>query len=301
MNNISEALESKLAALRMSSRAQAEGYEDRDHRRRFGNYERGRLRRAEPYFWTRQITDAVLVSSKSLPPDTKLSLNRYQDLQSGWFWFEHPVDCGGVAPFSALLWCVADVQDVEDNNQPKRTLVVSTYRTLQPGLPEVCDSAYLGDMSSLDKLFADDRRWDDPDIVAIHKQTVIGDETVRPSHLAGLFAFLLTALLWIDQTIVVAKDATADRATRRRLAREGLVHDPVVKVITLRRQSRDGAATDDGGHIEWSCQWIVRGHWRQQLYPSTGERRPLFILPYVKGPDDKPLKPPAATVFAVTR
>ena len=54
--NISEALESKLAALRLSLTAQADGYEDRDHRRRFGKYERRTLKHAEPYFWSRQIT-----------------------------------------------------------------------------------------------------------------------------------------------------------------------------------------------------------------------------------------------------
>jgi hypothetical protein len=299
--NISEALESKLAALRLSLTAQADGYEDRDHRRRFGKYERRTLKHAEPYFWSRQITDAVLASSKTLPRDTRLSLAGYQQLQSGWFWFERLVDCGGVEPFAGLLWCVADVQDAEDNNRPKRSLVVTTYHAGPRGLPQACDTAYLEDMVSLDRLFANDRRHDNPEVVAIHKEQTVGDEVRRPGELAGLFAFLLTSLLWIDQTIVVAKDATADRAVRRRLAREGLEHDPAVRVVTLRRQSREGAASGDGEHVEWSCQWIVRGHWRQQFYPGTGERRPLFILPYVKGPEDKPLKAPAATVFAVTR
>jgi hypothetical protein len=34
---------------------------------------------------------------------------------------------------------------------------------------------------------------------------------------------------------------------------------------------------------------VVRGHWRNQWYPSLNARRPLWIAPYLKGPDDAPL------------
>jgi len=33
-------------------------------------------------------------------------------------------------------------------------------------------------------------------------------------------------------------------------------------------------------------RWVVRGHWRQQPYPSTGEVRPVFIKPHESGAPD---------------
>lgn len=299
--NISDALESKLAAIRLSLSAQADGYEDKAHRRRFGKYERWTLQRADSFFWSRQITDAVLASSKTLPSDTRLSLATYEHNQCGWFWFESHVDCGDCAPFVGLLWSVTDVEDAEDNNKLKRSIVITTYTRGPMGQPQACDTAYIADLSSLDRLRDDDVRYDNPITGKIINELEVADEIRRPRELAGVFSFVLASLLWIDQTIVVARDAVANRALRRRLDKEMVLYNHALKVVVLRRQSSDHDSHSDPKHVEWSCQWIVRGHWRQQFYPGTGERRPLFILPYVKGPEDKPLKAPAPTVFAVVR
>ena len=54
--------------------------------------------------------------------------------------------------------------------------------------------------------------------------------------------------------------------------------------------------------MDWSCRWLVRGHWRQQpCGAGHAERRPTWILPHLKGPERKPLKAPGAMVFAVVR
>jgi hypothetical protein len=33
----------------------------------------------------------------------------------------------------------------------------------------------------------------------------------------------------------------------------------------------------------------VRGHWRNQWYPSMQAHRPKYIPEHIKGPEDKPL------------
>lgn len=76
-----------------------------------------------------------------------------------------------------------------------------------------------------------------------------------------------------------------DRPTRRRLAREGREAAPV-RVISIRGASASGGGD---GSREYVHRWIVRGHWRRQWYPSIGQNRPIWITPYVKGPDDAPL------------
>ncbi|GAI71048.1 unnamed protein product [marine sediment metagenome] len=68
-------------------------------------------------------------------------------------------------------------------------------------------------------------------------------------------------------------------------------------MIVLRKAVYKG-----GGHrdVEWACQWIVGGHWRNQWYPSKHEYRPKYIASYIKGPEDKPLRNPGR-LFAVVR
>ena len=76
---------------------------------------------------------------------------------------------------------------------------------------------------------------------------------------------------------------------------------PSVSTIVLRREQRQGDRPGEGSEVDWSCRWLVRGHWRSQWYPSEGKHKPAFVHPYVKGPDDKPLKPPRDSIYLVRR
>jgi hypothetical protein len=40
---------------------------------------------------------------------------------------------------------------------------------------------------------------------------------------------------------------------------------------------------------------------RRQYYPASKAHKPQYIAPYVKGPRDKPLKPPVSQLFVVKR
>lgn len=118
--------------------------------------------------------------------------------------------------------------------------------------------------------------------------------------IAGVFASVLALM---DQRIATTTTQRADRATRRRLERQGWRRDPLIKVIELRRrvaaQRRDGQVDP----VDWSCRWLVGAHWHKFWVGSGDDRRlePRFVLPYVKGPEGKPLKEPSAKVFAVVR
>jgi hypothetical protein len=113
---------------------------------------------------------------------------------------------------------------------------------------------------------------------------------------------IAAALAFLEQRILVGNPLPAARPTRKRVERAGWEHVPLVRVVTLRRPStRAGAEHEASEPVEWSCQWVVRGHWRQQWCPKAQVHQPRWILPYVKGPPEKPLKPPRATVFAVVR
>jgi hypothetical protein len=60
-------------------------------------------------------------------------------------------------------------------------------------------------------------------------------------------------------------------------------------VVQLRKtEYKSGEKSDDGRFIDWSHRWVVGGHWRWQPYKDNTKKR-IWIAPYVKGPDDKPL------------
>jgi hypothetical protein len=122
------------------------------------------------------------------------------------------------------------------------------------------------------------------------EQTRTGQRIWR--YIAAVFAL-------VEQRILVATPEGIGRAALRRLKKAKARQPPAILVVRLRRA--EGSHAEPGEPREWSCRWIVRGHWRQQYYPSSGEYRPIFILPHIKGPDDKPLRAPAERVFAVVR
>ena len=51
--------------------------------------------------------------------------------------------------------------------------------------------------------------------------------------------------------------------------------------------------------VDWRFRWVVSGHWRKQAVKDG--HRLTYINPYMKGPADRPLKLPTATVYDVNR
>lgn len=62
-----------------------------------------------------------------------------------------------------------------------------------------------------------------------------------------------------------------------------------VTVIRLRHVASRGTGE---AAVNWSHRWLVRGHWRQQRCKDDSgawTTRPVFIHPYIKGPEEAPL------------
>lgn len=90
----------------------------------------------------------------------------------------------------------------------------------------------------------------------------------------------------------------AERSFRRRLPAE--VVDQPISVIKLRAVDRSSAPNAPTGR-EWQHQWLVAGHVRRQWYSTLGEHLPVWISPYIKGPDDKPFKKRTEPLIVVNR
>ena len=114
--------------------------------------------------------------------------------------------------------------------------------------------------------------------------------TFAAGHGMDLGKFVMSFLRFINEPWVDYRQMVPGRHLRKRAARAA-IEEPAIHIVQLRRSLSHGRrpANGDGPSAEWSHRWLVRGHWRNQWYPSAKVHRPRWIPEYVKGPDDKPL------------
>jgi len=100
---------------------------------------------------------------------------------------------------------------------------------------------------------------------------------------------LVATWLLMGQTLTTSARVDPAPVERRRLARAGAPTDGVT-YVALRRQQTDQEqrAPGEGGRGH-AHRWWVRGHWRNQYYPSVQTHRPIWIDPHLKGPEGAPL------------
>lgn len=103
---------------------------------------------------------------------------------------------------------------------------------------------------------------------------------------------LYSAVVLMGNRVARQERQHLSRAQARRAQRAGFPMQDVV-CITLRRElvgtESELAETSTEGKVNWSHRWMVSGHWANQWYPSLGVHRRIYIAPYIKGPEDKPL------------
>jgi hypothetical protein len=243
------------------------------------------LRRAtvigEPYYWSPPMC-RLLQDVAATVPDSWMPAPTSFPTTDGFAWFAAPLPLptwpGGPGAVRAITWS-------HDPDPAREVLVCVVVHCIDPRRPAGLPTHYL--------------QWTRGtrlgEILATQGMRAENSEraVAKLRCLAAMFALL-------EQRIIVSIPQRASRAVRRRLAHDRVSHEPLIRVVMLRRP-----ATRES-HIgttitEWSCQWVVRGHWRMQWCPAAQMHRPMWILPYVKGPEDKPLKSPATTLFAVVR
>lgn len=297
MHIYSEAVEFKLSALSYSVQSMRDGYErGHEYRRIFGQFERYALKNADSFWWSHEIAAAVLQSSVSLPSDALVSQERLSNgKRLGWWWFEKPLHIEGFEPFQALLWFVGNI-----NNEP--AISATTYGFRDSQSPEALDTIHLNCEKPLEQIEKDMSgvspeeydRW-------VKAELIDAPPTARANNQRLLLRFFVGAMLWVQQSIVVPTKTQLARHAQKRIAGAPDDFRRELNIVVLRRRQAEAHSEGNNEPVEWSCRWIVSGHWRNQYHPSTGERVPTWILPYIKGPEDKPLKEPGGKIYIVTR
>jgi hypothetical protein len=113
---------------------------------------------------------------------------------------------------------------------------------------------------------------------------------------ANSVLWLTASLQFLNQTIAGLETLSVPRGDRRRAKKANRPEPTIKKVILRRKQSNQ--ATQAREAFDYSCQWLVRPHWRRNHRESS---QPIYVTGYVKGPPDKPLKQPTETIYHVAR
>lgn len=152
-------------------------------------------------------------------------------------------------------------------------------------------------------------RWGLVGIQSIEEGTRIGPEVVgltekkresliaegaNPTAFTNLNRIMHAYWLLLNQTITDVSDSEIPRQYAKRAKRAKLPQR--VTIIRMRRREGHSHGETD---VEWHHQWVVRGHWAWRVcgedhplaepHPKGGFRARVWIAPYVKGPEDKPL------------
>lgn len=86
---------------------------------------------------------------------------------------------------------------------------------------------------------------------------------------------------------IVQSEARVPGRPARREAKRFDMPPSILRVIELRRKrSNKEPDRENGAARHYTHRWIVRGHWRNQWYPSEGRHKQKYISEYVAGPED---------------
>lgn len=127
-----------------------------------------------------------------------------------------------------------------------------------------------------------------------HLQSELDEDYPR----LNLSRLVVAVFRLLTQVIVDVADAPLDRASIKRMLRKKL--PARVQTIQLRRRAHPGPVPPSmgEGHVDWQHQWFVRGHWAWRACGAEhisaepyekGWHTYLYIPPYLKGPEGKPL------------
>lgn len=251
----------------------------------------------ECFYWARDMVDLVSTASRSLP-DSWYLMKEHIPSVSGFFWMAKEPGMAFTG-LCALGWTLLTTNREDnvaavhvpqaDGSMPEFNEVALIMYLKNPEfpapIPAITHVSVGQNLSSYRTKVSDELASVNADM----------EDFTNHYQAVRLFASMLS---FIQQRIMAMTRIRASRATVRRVSKVRN-EAPEINIVKLRRVVHHFHEGDERA-VEWNCQWIVRGHWRDQWYPSIRRNQPIWITPYVKGPEDKPLRKPE-TLFAVVR
>ena len=266
---------------------------------------------AAPFAWSLESTAAVMQAAKSVPPDT-LFIHWNLPNAGAWWYFEQPLDIpttdfgapiralnlswirysDGTRAFRVAVWTDDDGGPRDEAIQTRRYEVIPSQTWMWMDgeslaqMMERCRAEHLQAYGASGKFRGQPAFKLDGFMAA----------TERVS------SFVVAAVAWLNQKILVEETVHIERHRRKDFVRI-TKREPSLRVVHLRKMDYPQREhTTDGKKIEWSCHWVVSGHWRNVACgPGFSDRRLTYIHAFPKGDPSKPLKVHGPTVYEVSR
>lgn len=113
---------------------------------------------------------------------------------------------------------------------------------------------------------------------------------------------LVVTWLLMGQTLATFEDIEPSKSSAKFVRRidPGLLGATRYVQLRHRGYGPESREAGDGGRA-YRHRWFVRGHWRNQFYPSRQANRPIWIDTHIKGPDGAPIIDPDKLVNVLRR
>lgn len=109
---------------------------------------------------------------------------------------------------------------------------------------------------------------------------------------------VLKMLAFLASPFIAVEKQKMPRQFRRHEGKDTTAAEQIVSVVRLRRSAAQAMDQYESESREWQHRWWVSGHMRAQWYPSENSHKVIWIAPYLKGPDGKPVRD---RVYSVVR
>lgn len=252
------------------------------------------------YFMSKPFCDLVEHLRKTVPDDLQFDM-KWLQTSEGFVWFGSPFTAAAIDDdpgnlMRAMSWCKAS------NRTDLPSAVQIIFYVDLADLKGVRNpQAQYGFMTNGSFLVKEGCLLREGVAEMVKQMPQYQGTMLRQTMLYLAFA----ALYLMGQRLAIKSEVKADRATRRRMEHNGKQSPllPVVQVITLRRLEPQGIRPKPGDdhEVDWHWQWVVGKHWRRQYFPSLGQHKYIVIDSYMKGPEDKPVKPPSSRIYVARR
>lgn len=249
------------------------------------------LRRADPIYVSPDVTEIIDVAMEKFEPEPILPSDPF--VPCGFAYLprsiRRPDRQGRENGIRAISWLpITDKGTIASEDGPGWVGIWMSFFSHEsdPNGEEYLNYRELSPLFELQYLHGTFVRFESPEWEPKEEQMVgLDPEKVMAS---ARDQWVLPQVMWrIGQQLVPTQERPS-RNVRRDAQRHGVLQDEV-SVLRLRRSKVkfDG----EGEEGNYDHRWLVSGHWRKQPYPSWGEgvTRQIWINPYCKGPEGKPL------------
>ena len=249
------------------------------------SYETQELEDAPLYYVTRDMTALAVQASKSLPSEPLLATD--PPTPYGFCVWDAPIGQiedgeSDSVPIHGVFWRFSEGHYHEDDDPEGELTIYRSYEIYFLGAWRRMLIPFANATWDIDDPGRPEGDWEP----SHHLFNYVAQEPSGFDVAPETFQAVRSTWTLMGQTLAATSEYR-DRAADRRADRAGRPPSPIVVVMLRRLHRRSGDADGDG--VDWSHQWLVSGHWRNQWLPSVNAHRLQWINPHVKGPDGAPL------------